>query len=1028
MKKVLSLALALVLIMLIVPIAETGAFAAGGVTLSNSGANAEYSDLNEAINNVENGGTITVKGTYTLPSGFNWTAHGKSVTITGGTFDASGLSVLNIRDNVTFDNVTLKWKGTVCANGNALKVDSDVTVSGTVSAIYGGGGGTTVASTSLTLLSGNYYKIYGGSNKGTVTGDTNVYVGGSANSACDAASHDAIYTVFGGGVSDTVGGNTNLTVADNMKANYIYGGSQGSGAKISGTAYLNAIGGNVMSIYGAGKDVDCVSNTVTTVTGGTFEQIFGGSEGAMVTGNVLLRVWGGTVSRRIYGGCYNEYDLFKWQSSRGVSGNITLVLGSGANITFSSSDDDIAIYAGSRHRKDVDGMTNLVFSDPSATSIKTGAQDGTMAMIMIGVSVYNNKHTLTHKASENVITETCSCGCGHTATATLKLAENASLQYDGQPKTPVTVEYSSGWLGEPLGEITYTNNTDIGTATATAAYTRESQTVTLSFEIWAPVTDAILAIADGKSAATVTLNTNASFLDIPVSGKQLTGIINAVNNGKIITNGYVLTDLSVDISSKEELKAIKNYTRGRFTLTDNIDMSGEELSSTAATLCNSVLDGNGYAIYNYSAVNCGLMNIEGASTVRSLRLGWENNCISVKAEASVDSAAALVGELSAGSSLTLENIDICCVAVGNGDMGAYIGRSFGSISMTDCNSYASITSNEGSAGGYIGSVASAEDTSTVIISGGLTRGEVIGAAYAGGAVGHIGEKTKLTVSDMINTSNVANTGNMPNAYAGAVTSVAMGESEIYVTGAVNLGTVGSATAGSGAIVGYTDTNTLTVKNSVNAGKAENNTDTQIVYGGEPILENNRSVKLKNSSSGTETLEDIDSILAVLNSESNTYASKLGKFMPSTDGTYIVLGTPAVYGVQQGTTEKITVNGAEKEVFSVRFIITVNDTLSYKKLGLRLQANDGKPIDIDSNYVFTTLLATENGGEQTEISAESLGGTYVYAVIVNNIPLEGISSDGSVTLTATPYAVDDAGNEYLGASRDVTYVHGVMQAR
>ena len=47
--------------------------------------------------------------------------------------------------------------------------------------VYGGGAsGTTVASTDLTLLSGDYKSIFGGSNGGTVSGDTNVVVGGNA--------------------------------------------------------------------------------------------------------------------------------------------------------------------------------------------------------------------------------------------------------------------------------------------------------------------------------------------------------------------------------------------------------------------------------------------------------------------------------------------------------------------------------------------------------------------------------------------------------------------------------------------------------------------------------------------------------------------------------------------------------------------------------------------------------------------------------------------------------------------------------
>ena len=69
MKKILSLTLAVVMVLGLIPLADVGAFATDTVTLSSGG------DLNAAINNVEDGGTVTISGTYTLPSGFSWASH-----------------------------------------------------------------------------------------------------------------------------------------------------------------------------------------------------------------------------------------------------------------------------------------------------------------------------------------------------------------------------------------------------------------------------------------------------------------------------------------------------------------------------------------------------------------------------------------------------------------------------------------------------------------------------------------------------------------------------------------------------------------------------------------------------------------------------------------------------------------------------------------------------------------------------------------------------------------------------------------
>lgn len=95
MKKALSFILAILILICAIPNLGIGVVAAEENTLSTS-TGAKFTDLNSAINGTPDGGTITVIGTYTMPSGFSWTAHGKTVTITGGTFDTSAVSTLHI--------------------------------------------------------------------------------------------------------------------------------------------------------------------------------------------------------------------------------------------------------------------------------------------------------------------------------------------------------------------------------------------------------------------------------------------------------------------------------------------------------------------------------------------------------------------------------------------------------------------------------------------------------------------------------------------------------------------------------------------------------------------------------------------------------------------------------------------------------------------------------------------------------------------------------------------------------------------
>ncbi len=459
-------------------------------------------EFTNALNSVPDGGTIVISGTCTLAPTFRWTKHNKSITIKGETpeskLDASSVSQFVIRDAATFENLTIAFGGEVYANGNKLVIKESVTVQNEPT-LYGGGTSTTgVAKTDITILSGTYKMIYGGSNGGSVSGDVHTYIGGNVNASTNHTYHDSndgpIYKVFGGSKGGTINGSVYLTFADNAKANYLYGGSSSSGS-IKGSIHLDVTGGYLMSIYGGGADSNAGLNSdagcdiFATITNCNYvEQIFGGSENANHKGNVTLRVLGGTITRRIYGGCYNGIGRqgfsIVWSTDRHVDGDITLVIGSGANITYTSSDDDRAIYATSRYKDKIDtGTCKLVFADSSASKVKTGAQDGTMKYIMSGKAVADSTHTLKHeKTSDTVVTESCSTHSNClTSTATLALSSN-QFEYTGSAITPATLTCTGSWLGdEPT--ITYSNNVNAGEATVTANYARYSINLTTGFTI-----------------------------------------------------------------------------------------------------------------------------------------------------------------------------------------------------------------------------------------------------------------------------------------------------------------------------------------------------------------------------------------------------------------------------------------------------------------------------------------------------------------------------------------------------------------
>ena len=59
------------------------------------------------------------------------------------------------------------------------------------------------------------------------------------------------------------------------------------------------------------------------MSGGTAQQVIGGNQAGM-TGNVYVEINGGTVTRRVYGGCYNND--YSSESAKSVNGHITVVI------------------------------------------------------------------------------------------------------------------------------------------------------------------------------------------------------------------------------------------------------------------------------------------------------------------------------------------------------------------------------------------------------------------------------------------------------------------------------------------------------------------------------------------------------------------------------------------------------------------------------------------------------------------------------------------------------------------------------
>ncbi len=621
MKRVISVIAAIALIVTCFVMGNVVHAESQKITLSEGGS------LSDALTQVADGGKIVVDGTVAVTKALG--THGKTVTITGGTLDFTGFSGdVHLGDHITFENITLTFAENIrlYANGYQVTMGAGITMTNPIK-IFGGKNGGTAASTHLTLLSGQYSEIYGGSYNGNIIGDTHLYVGGNVNSNVDVSSHSRISVIYGGsyisgGNTRIIGGTAYTQFADSAKANYLYGANYGSGIICGGTN-ITVSGGATMAVYGANGSGDYSGDAKLLISDGTMEQVFGGSEGGSVNGNVTVDITGGTITRRVYGGCYNEYGG-SWSTSRYVTGEIVLTLHSGANINFSSSRDDRAIYAHSRHATLSDTeVSHLVYADSTAYNSyknKVKAQDWTMQYIMDNISAADNVHYHTYTASGAVVTQNCidsSCS----ATATL-VVEGTSV-YNGVAVKPAKVVYSGNWFGGDL-DISYANNEQPGNATA--SITCSGATAALSFDIGAPclsmngegyasLEDAIAAARGTEGTDTITLQQDVEIPSYLV-----------INTDVIITAEKAVTIFAADSQTGGMFRIID----GTFTVEGASEDAKITLAAGKSTthiisnnggnvvLTNVVLTGNENTVHAGTNKTHGIFNDEGTVTAKSV--------------------------------------------------------------------------------------------------------------------------------------------------------------------------------------------------------------------------------------------------------------------------------------------------------------------------------------------------------------------------------------------------------------------------
>ncbi len=291
----------------------------------------------------------------------------------------------------------------------------------------------------------------------------------------------------------------------------------------------------------------------------------------------------------------------------------------------------------------------------------------------------------------------------------------------------------------------------------------------------------------------------------------------------------------------------------------------------------------------------------------------------------------------------------------------------------------------------------AEQTPVFTVNDSLNAGLVESSARGAGIVASVTAVPTYELNRCINIGNIRST---TNGGVGGILGVAVnGTKNVTLTGCLGAGEFFSNSTNMGCLTGGNNT-------SVKDGGANYAYNASGSAGVKTALDSSASVAV---------LENWNAVNATLNS---TYSTVWGPFILNSDENGVVLATPKLAGIQMGKAE----NGR----FSVRLVATL-DSLQYQYIGFNIEPteNVGRKW---CEHVYTKLTATDAGGSQIEVSAAELGGKYVYAIAVANIP-----ASGNVVLTVTPFAVDknavDEENnpvEYLGDAFTLTFVDGVFQ--
>ncbi len=539
---------------------------------------------------------------------------------------------------------------------------------------------------------------------------------------------------------------------------------------------------------------------------------------------------------------------------------------------------------------------------------------------------------------------------------------------------------------------------------------------------------------DGGASEPSVDNEGKELGDIVVPGAmQNSGIINVIPDGQTT---FTLEGIEYTVlRTVEEFMAIHKVA-GNYILANDIDFGGQSYTKLITLEKGSRLEGNGCALLNYvlegdvDICSIGFNNNE-VITLKNLTLGSANAPISVTSTGSGKSVGALLGY--SNSMSYIENVTVYAnVSSPNSNVGGVIGNIKGTHTFKNIVFHGTV---EGSnAGGIFG-----RQQSTATIENCINYGTITGLADTGGIAGnHSGDGNSIvigcknfgrvsssknaagfsgSVSGTLSLNNFLNAGTISGGdIVGGIVAY-MGGSSMSFEKCINTASVTNIKGGiTGGIIGRAATASgFTMKDCASFGPVVSTGENVGAYVGSSDdgvqmsagSTGNKYVEVANgNNTGIDTTGRVDVEMVA-----GELAILTGIDFVKTSNNAFFVAAPKLVAIQEGT------NAAGARPIRLVAVVNANDMT---QLGFKVTVKvngvvQGAVKDINGNVVYSRI----NGKDGSTKSAGELGGEYIYALIIENIP----SGAGEVSLTITPYAVGSA--TYNGETVEIVFVNGAL---